>query len=60
MRLGFTIQEAYIILLVGLTVLIAAGTAYGAWALDHVKDPERRNRLLTVHSRMRMGWWLIE
>lgn len=59
MRLGFTIQEAYIILLVGLTVLIAAGTAYGAWAIEHVTDAVRRNRLLTVHSRVRMGWWLI-
>ena len=55
MRLGFTIQEAYIILLVGLTVLIAAGTAYGAWAIEHVTDAVRRNRLLTVHSRVRMA-----
>lgn len=59
MRLGFTIQEAYLILLVSLTVLITAGTAYGMWAIQHVTSQEKKNRLMTVHSRVRMGWWLI-
>ena len=37
MRLGFTIQEAYLILLVGLSLLAAVGTAYGSWALKRAK-----------------------
>ena len=39
MRLGFTIQEAYGILLVGLALLAAAGTFYANWALNRSSDP---------------------
>lgn len=59
MRLGFTIQEAYLILLVGLSLLAAVGTAYGSWALKRTTTGESRNRLLAVNSRARMAWWLI-
>ena len=59
MRLGFTIQEAYGILLVGLALLAAAGTFYANWALNRSSDPEHRARLLAVNARVRMSWWLI-
>ena len=59
MRLGFTYQEAYIILLVGLSLLTAIGTGYGSWALHHSATPAHRNRLLAINSRVRMAWWLI-
>ena len=59
MRLGFTIQEAYLILLVGLSLLAAIGTAYGSWALKRTTTGESRNRILAVNSRARMAWWLI-
>lgn len=59
MRLGFSTQEAYLFLLVGLTVLAAAGTIYGNWALNRVKTGMERMRLMTVLSRVKMSWWLI-
>ena len=59
MRLGFTYQEAYIILLVGLSLLTAIGTGYGSWALHRSATPAHRNRLLAINSRVRMAWWLI-
>lgn len=59
MRLGFTISEAYVILLVGLSILAAAGTAYGSWALKHASSLQQRNRVLALNSRARMSWWLI-
>ena len=59
MRLGFTIQEAYLILLVGLSLLAAIGTAYGSRALKRTTTGESRNRILAVNSRARMAWWLI-
>lgn len=59
MRLGFTIQEAYLILLVGLTLLAAAGTVYSNWALPSAATQQRRQRLQIVRSRSRMAWWLI-
>lgn len=59
MRLGFTYQEAYIILLVGLSLLTAIGTGYGSWALHRSSTPAHRNRLMAINSRVRMAWWLI-
>ncbi len=59
MRLGFTLQEAYLILLVGLSLLAAVGTAYGSWALKRTTTSERRARILALNSRVRMSWWLI-
>ena len=59
MRLGFTIQEAYVFLLVGLALIAAAGTFYANWALSRSSDPEQRARLLAVNARVRMSWWLI-
>lgn len=59
MRLGFTIQEAYLILLTGLTLLAAAGTIYSSWALPSAASQQRRQRLQIVRSRSRMAWWLI-
>ena len=59
MRLGFTIQEAYVILLVGLLHLAAIGTFYSAWSLQRSDSAEHRARLLAVNARVRMSWWLI-
>ena len=59
MRLGFTIQEAYVILLVGLLLLAAIGTFYSAWSLQRSDSAEHRARLLAVNARVRMSWWLI-
>ncbi|MBM6704156.1 phosphatidate cytidylyltransferase [Sutterella massiliensis] len=59
MRLGFTIQEAYVILLVGLSLLAAGATFYGQWALKKVSSLQQRYRLQIVNSRVRMAWWLI-
>lgn len=59
MRLGFTIQEAYILLIIGLTVLATIGTAYGLYAQNHVRTELHRTRLRALNSRVRMSWWLI-
>lgn len=59
MRLGFTIQEAYVILLVGLSLIAAGGTFYGQWARKRVANLQQRFRLQIVNSRVRMAWWLI-
>lgn len=59
MRLGFTIQEAYVILLVGLLLLAAIGSFYSAWSLQRSDSAEHRARLLAVNARVRMSWWLI-
>lgn len=59
MRLGFTIQEAYVILLVGLSLLAAVGTFYSAWSLQRSTSAQQRARLLAVNARVRMSWWLI-
>lgn len=59
MRLGFTIQEAYLILFFGLLLLAAAGTIYGSWAAKRVTTLEKRYRLQVVNSRARMAWWLL-
>lgn len=59
MRFGFTTQEAYLILLFGLSFLAAIGTAYGSWAVKHTTQSEKRARLQAVNSRARMAWWLI-
>lgn len=59
MRLGFTPQEAYLILLCGLSIFAALGTAYGSWAVKHTNQSEKRARLQAVNSRARMAWWLI-
>ena len=45
MRLGFTIQEAYVILLVGLSLIAAGGTFYGQWARKRVANLQQRFRL---------------
>lgn len=59
MRLGFTIQEAYVILLVGLSLIAAGGTFYGQWAQRRISNLQQRFRLQIVKSRVRMAWWLI-
>lgn len=59
MRLGFTIQEAYVALLLGLSFLALVGTLYGNWALKRVSNPLEQMRLMAVNARMRMAWWLI-
>lgn len=59
MRLGFTPQEAYLILLFGLSLLAAIGTVYGSWAFSHTDAAVKRARIQAVNSRARMAWWLI-
>ncbi len=59
MRLGFTIQEAYIALLLGLLFLASIGTIYGNWALGRSTTTLKHMRLMAVNARMRMAWWLI-
>lgn len=59
MRYGFTIQEAYIILLVGLTLLATIGTLYGSIAQSRSTTTEKKLRLGAVNARIRMAWWLI-
>ncbi len=59
MRLGFTIQEGYAILFIGLSLLALIGTIYCAWALKRINTPLETTRLLAVSARVRMAWWLI-
>ncbi len=59
MRLGFSIQEAYLILFVGLSLLALAGTICGSRARKRAATLQQRYRLQIVNSRARMAWWLI-
>ncbi len=59
MRLGFSIQEAYIFLLVGLFLLAFAGTVYSAYALGRTSTAVGKSRLLAISSRLKMAWWLL-
>ncbi len=59
MRLGFTLQEAYLLLLLGLVFLASVGTFYGTWAQRHSPSVAKQMRLMAVNGRMRMSWWLI-
>lgn len=59
MRLGFSIYEAYTILLLGLFLLAFAGTVYSSLAMRRTHSSTGRSRLLAVTSRLKMAWWLI-
>lgn len=59
MRLGFTIQEAYLILLVAMILLAAVGTFYADRAIDRTESAAKKAQLMSVSARVRMAWWLI-
>ena len=59
MRLGFTIQEAYLILLAGLSLLALIGTVYTGMTLRRNATGENQARLQAVSARVRLAWWLI-
>ena len=59
MRLGFSPQDGYLIILSVLILLIGAGTIYGLWAQGRATSPEAALRLRISNSRVRLGWWLI-
>ncbi|MDY3115167.1 MAG: phosphatidate cytidylyltransferase [Sutterella sp.] len=59
MRLGFSIYEAYMLLLSGLFLLALAGTVYSSYAIRHTTTALAKSRLLAIGSRLRMAWWLI-
>ena len=59
MRLGLSLNEAYLLVLAGLVLLAIIGTGYGQWAIRRAVSPEQIARIRVVNSRVRMGWWLI-
>ena len=59
MRLGFTIQEAYLILFAGLSLLALIGTVYTGMTLRRNATGENQARLQAVSARVRLAWWLI-
>ena len=58
MRLGLSLNEAYLLVLAGLVLLAIIGTGYGQWAIRRAVAPEQIARIRVVNSRVRMGWWL--
>lgn len=59
MRLGFSISEAYMFLLIALFLLAFAGTLYSAYALGRATTAVAKSRLLAISSRLKMAWWLL-
>lgn len=59
MRLGISLQDGYLLILIGLIVLMGAGTIYGLWAAGRASTPENAFRLSIANARVRMGWWLV-
>ena len=59
MRLGFHLEEAYLLILAGLVLLSAAATGYGIWASGRAATAEQQRRVRIVNSRVRSAWWLI-
>lgn len=59
MRLGFTLQQGYLIILASLVFLIGAGTIYGLWTEGKAQSEEALHRLAIANARVRLGWWLI-
>ncbi len=59
MRLGFNIEEAYLLILTCLISLAAIATCYGQWATSRASSIQQQQRIRNVNSRVRTAWWLI-
>ena len=59
MRLGFHLEEAYLLILSVLILLAAVATGYGQWASSRATTTQQQQRIRLVNSRVRSAWWLI-